>query len=204
MPTGYTAGILDGKVKTFQQFAAQCIRAFGSAIHMRDEPWDKKYTPRKPSDYHSKAIAEAEKLLKKYANCSDKEIIDLRSGQLETDRRYHLNKIKEIEENFKKLNNILQEARDYTPPTSEHTGIKDFMIEQLRETIKYDGSTDYYDEKIESINKELSNLDPVVIRHKLIEEANHDLQYHKKEYDREVELCNKHNEWAKQFLDSLK
>ena len=36
MPTGYTAGILEGKIKTFPEFAKICMRAFGAAIHMRD------------------------------------------------------------------------------------------------------------------------------------------------------------------------
>ena len=43
MPTGYTAGIIDGKTETFQDFAKQCMRAFGVTIHMRDENMDKGY-----------------------------------------------------------------------------------------------------------------------------------------------------------------
>ena len=30
MATGYTAGIIDGKTETFQDFAKQCMRAFGN------------------------------------------------------------------------------------------------------------------------------------------------------------------------------
>ena len=30
MPTGYTAGIIDGKTETFQDFEKQCMRAFGA------------------------------------------------------------------------------------------------------------------------------------------------------------------------------
>lgn len=42
MPTGYTAGIIDGKINTFRDFALVCVKAFGAAIHMRDEQ-DVKY-----------------------------------------------------------------------------------------------------------------------------------------------------------------
>ncbi len=61
MPTGYTAGIIDGTTTTFQQFAKQCIRNFGATIHMRDEPSDVEYIERIPSDFHTKAIEEANK-----------------------------------------------------------------------------------------------------------------------------------------------
>lgn len=44
MPTGYTAGILNGTIKTFKEFATKCSRAF--MIHMRDEAHDAPYTPR--------------------------------------------------------------------------------------------------------------------------------------------------------------
>ena len=64
MPTGYTAGIIDGKTETFQEFAKQCMRAFGATIHMRDENMDKEYEPRTPSDYHTKALEEAKEKLK--------------------------------------------------------------------------------------------------------------------------------------------
>ena len=45
MPTGYTAGIIDGKTETFQEFAKQCMRNFGACIHMRDENMGKEYEP---------------------------------------------------------------------------------------------------------------------------------------------------------------
>ena len=38
MPTGYTAGILEGE--TFEQYALQCAKAFGALVMMRDEPSD--------------------------------------------------------------------------------------------------------------------------------------------------------------------
>ena len=52
MPTGYTNGILNGEIKTFDEFAKQCIRAFGAAIHMRDDDFNKEYEKRKPDNYY--------------------------------------------------------------------------------------------------------------------------------------------------------
>jgi hypothetical protein len=38
MPTGYTAAIEDGTITTGKDFIKRCVRAFGVAIDMRDEP----------------------------------------------------------------------------------------------------------------------------------------------------------------------
>ena len=43
MPTGYTAEILNGEIKTFPEFAKKCARAFGAMIHMRDDSLDATY-----------------------------------------------------------------------------------------------------------------------------------------------------------------
>lgn len=40
MPTGYTVGIADGKITTFEQYAMTCARAFGALVMMRDDPFD--------------------------------------------------------------------------------------------------------------------------------------------------------------------
>jgi hypothetical protein len=75
MPTGYTSGIIDGKITTFQQFAKLCMRAFGATIHMRDESMDAEYTPDKPSEYYPKEIAKTKKLLAAIESASDKKLI---------------------------------------------------------------------------------------------------------------------------------
>jgi len=64
MPTGYTAGIINGETETFQDFAKDCMRAFGATMHMRDDDMDKDYVPRTPSDYHTKQIQSSEDNLK--------------------------------------------------------------------------------------------------------------------------------------------
>lgn len=76
MPTGYTEGIMNGKITTFPQFAKLCMRAFGATIHLRDESLDSEYEPRVPSDYHSKEIERAKKNIIDAKKLSDEEIID--------------------------------------------------------------------------------------------------------------------------------
>ena len=64
MPTGYTGYIVDGDITEFKDFAKLCMRACGATIHMRDEPTDKEYEPRTPSDYHLTSISRAENRIK--------------------------------------------------------------------------------------------------------------------------------------------
>jgi len=60
MPTGYTAAVQDGTIKTLSEYAMSCARAFGATITMRDEPSDAvipdEFTP---SPYHKDAIVRA-------------------------------------------------------------------------------------------------------------------------------------------------
>lgn len=203
MPTGYTAGILDGEIKDFKQFARLCMRNFGATIHMRDDSLSDEYVPRTPSDYHPKAIKEANKLLSDSQSMSDSEVMSLRKDELLKNKEYHLGAISKAIKNTETLTKFLEEARNYTPPTDQHTGVKTFMIEQLNSTISFDCNTSYYSEKLLAIEKELESLNPKSIRLSMLEKATKDLRYHQDEYDKEVKLCEEANTWVQKFIDSL-
>lgn len=203
MPTGYTAGILDGEIKDFKQFAKLCIRNFGATIHMRDEPMDMEYVPRTPSDYHTKAIAEANKLLSDSQQLPDEEVIGLRKEQLLKDKKYYLEAIEKAKKNTEKLNVFLKEATEYTPPTDQHNSVKDFMINQINLTIDGDCNTSYYAEKLLDIENELSTLNPQTVRLSMLEKAVKDLRYHENEYAQELKRSNESNEWVRRFMESI-
>lgn len=203
MPTGYTAGIIDGKIKTFSEFAKLCMRAFGATIHMRDDSFDAKYTPRTPSTYHQEELSEAQARLKSIQELSDTDIVLNQKIKLLESKEYHDKKIAEIKDILKKLNEFYRDAEQYQPPSGDHTGIKEFMIQQLSETIKFDGSTSYHEECIAEIDGKLKNLTASVIRKELIQSANKDILYHKKELAADVERCEKSNKWVEDFLKSL-
>lgn len=203
MPTGYTAGILDGEVKDFKQFATLCMRAFGATIHMRDENLDKPYEPRVPSNYHQERIDEANKLLQLAQNLTDEEIVTRREEELQKSKSYHIKSIEKVHQNWERLNAILIQAENYKPPTDDHNGIKSFMIDQLKQTLELDGSDKYHREKLAEINQELNNLNPAVIRSQMLASAEHDLQYHQEELRKEIKRCEDSNKWVEGFLASL-
>jgi len=204
MPTGYTAGILDGTTTSFPQFAKLCMRAFGATIHLRDESLDHEYEPRTPSDYHQKEIAKAKQLLIDAEKLTDDEIVDTRKKQLEDSKKYHLEAIEKAKKSTIQMNKILSDVRKWQPPTPDHTGIKDFMIEQIEKTIDFDCKTKYHDEKLIEIKTELSSLNANSIREQMIEKANKDLAYHNLEYSKDVERCEQSNKWVSDLLGSLK
>ena len=111
MPTGYTAGILDGTIKDFPTFAKQCMRAFGATIHMREEPASKEYEPRVPSDYHKQQLGYAMKDLEKLGKMSDIELLDDEGRRLKECEREHIKGIAKVTQQKKKLDNMFKEIR---------------------------------------------------------------------------------------------
>ena len=203
MPTGYTAGILDGTITTFPQFAKLCMRAFVATIHLRDESLDHEYEPRVPSDYHSKAIEKAKQSIIDAQKLSDNEIIEIKRKQLEDSKEYHLKSIENAKKSTIEMNKILSDVRKWQPPTTDHNGIKDFMIEQIEKTIDFDCKTDYHDKGLIETETELLTLNASEIRKQMIEKAKKDLAYHNSENLKEIERCEKSNKWVSDLLESL-
>lgn len=203
MPTGYTAGIIDGTTETFQDFAKQCMRAFGATIHMRDESMNKEYEPRTPSDYHIKALAKAKEKLKQAEIFTDAELIEMRTKELEESKKHHLESIAKTKVTRAKLEEFLSKAIEFKVPTPEHEGLKNFMVEQLKSTIDFDGKTDYHDKALPEIEMELKNIDANQIRFSLIESAKYDISYHLKEHKAELKRCSESNAWVESLLGAL-
>lgn len=140
MPTGFTSDINAGT--TFAQFAIACARAFGACITMRDDPHDapipEEFTP---DPYYTKSIEDDERRLAELRAMSD---ADKERGALEAYQaacRHHAEaaaKSEALERNYRR---ILDEVRRWKPPTVEHRGLKDFMIQQLEESIRFDCHT---------------------------------------------------------------
>lgn len=199
MPTGYTAGILDGSIKNFSQFAKKCMRAFGAASHMRDDESSKPYEPRIPSTYHKECMEEAIKELEIANSITEKDIIEKIKNDRSKNRKYHLGKIKEINENKIKIDSIIKYAETWTPPTDEHQNFKKFMLQQLIDTKKWDCDTKYHDDAL----KEMEVIDVEKERRSMIESAEYDIEYHTKEYKEEIKRCNEANKWAEDLLKSI-
>jgi len=203
MPTGYTNGILNGEIKTFDEFAKQCIRAFGAAIHMRDDDFNKEYEKRKPDNYYINSLNTAKEKLEKIKKASDNDIIKKHTKELKAYRKTYIEKIKVIKKDKELLESFLNKAENFTPPTSEHENFKKFMIQQLQETIKYDCNSYYYEQELHDVNERLNNINANDIRDNLVKRYEKDILYYTEGYEKEVENCNTSNEWVDTLLNSL-
>jgi len=205
MPTGYTAGILDGKINTFEEFATVCTRAFGATIHMRDNPMDSPYEPRTPSDYHTNSIQSKRERLEEIETMSDEKIVEDFNTQLEEDLKYHQTKMEEDKRNLEKLNSMLESAKSWVPPTEDHQPFRNFMIEQIESTIKVDGDPSYHVNKMVGIKKQMEEgINPKEYREETIQEIKSQISYHETEYQKELVRCKDSNEWMEKFFESIK
>ena len=205
MPTGYTAGILDGKVNTFEEFATVCTRAFGATIHMRDNPMDSPYEPRTPSDYHTNSIQSKRERLEEIESMSDEKIVEDFNTQLEEDLKYHQTKMEEDKRNLEKLNSMLESAKSWIPPTEDHQPFRNFMIEQIESTIKVDGDPSYHTNKMVEIKKQMEEgINPKEYREETIQEIKSQISYHETEYQKELVRCKDSNDWMDKFFESIK
>ena len=205
MPTGYTAGIIDGKITTFEQFATQCTRAFGATIHMRDNPMDSPYEPRTPSDYHTNSIQSKRERLEEIESMSDEKIVEDFNTQLEEDLKYHQTKMEEDKRNLEKLNSMLESAKSWIPPTEDHQPFRNFMIEQIESTIKVDGDPSYHTNKMVEIKKQMEEgINPKEYREETIQEIKGQISYHETEYQKELVRCKDSNDWMDKFFESIK
>lgn len=203
MPTGCTYGIIDGKITTFPQFAKQCMRAFGATIHMRDDDMDAEFKEREPSCYHTKEISKLKKLIEDTTKSSDGDLILKKRKELNESKKYHLEKIESDAIAKKRCLDMLVDIEKWQPPTSEHTGLKDFMREQIKTTIDYDFSGTYHQDAVNKINVELENINADDIRSETLKEANKSLLYHEKEFAEEIKRCTNSNKWVADLINSL-
>jgi hypothetical protein len=194
MPTGYTAPIKDGI--TFEQYALGCARAFGALILMRDDPADAPIPERfEPSDYNRKALEDARAEL---ARLDAMSLVDAASAAesayvAEVDRCNE--RRREYIDLRNKYNAMLAQVVKWEPPTPDHVNYKQFMIDQIRESIDWDCNEKYITEP-----ERLTGSQWLA---KQITEARRMVAYHEKAYAEEVERTNDRNAWIRALRDSL-
>jgi hypothetical protein len=203
MTTGYTAGIIDGTTKTFQDFAKQCVRAFGAAIHMKEDDMKEEYKPRTPDDYYTKALQKSKEDLERAENLTDGELVEMRKTELEKTRAHYVKTIAERKVAVKRIKEFLVKAEEFEPPTEEHVGIKEFMIEQLNTTLDFDGNFEFSEQELTKTEMELQNIDANAVRFGLIEDAKRSIEYNLKKHQENIKSCADSNKWVERFLEAI-
>ncbi|MFI8643839.1 hypothetical protein ACIGJK_03415 [Pseudomonas iridis] len=196
MPTGYTADIKDGI--SFSTFALNCARAFGATITLRDESGGGEAIPQQfePDSYHAKALSsDREKLAAlesmTLAECELKAAAEHTASEVQ-----RLQRIKEFHDLRQSYDEMLKCAQSWIPPSEEHVGLKDFMVKQITDSLKWDCDTSYY-----------ATPTPVLSGLEWLESAKEktisSIAYHKKAYADEVARTEQRNTWISALRASL-
>lgn len=138
MPTGYTADLHDGKDVTFREFALKCSRAMGAAIMQRDEDANAEIKLRTVEDYYYENVTRAKTELAKALTRSTEYWEAEQDSEIAKARDYKYEYLEKQASMEGRYNDMLSEVEAWNPPTSEHEGLKKFMIEQLKSSIEFD------------------------------------------------------------------
>lgn len=204
MPTGYTAGIEDGKITTGKEFLKLCTRAFGIAMDLRDEPLSTP-TPTKfePNTYYKDKFEEAKTELEKCRKMSFEEA-KTKMIKSHTDRvRIYKSIAERYTENNNKYAKVRTEVEAWIPPTLEHYNLKKFALEQIDMCIE---KQEYIDECLQKSNEELDVSDEAVERFisQEFESCYENLKRKKECWEEEQARAASKNAWMENFLNSLK
>jgi hypothetical protein len=139
MPTGYTADVQDGKITDFPTFALLCARAFGALVTMRDDPLGAPVPEEfQPSQHYAeRARAERDRLDGLLAMTPD-EIEVARNVAEEKRAAAWAEANTRATASAARYEAMLAAAEAWEPPSEDHTELKAFMIQQLKESIRFD------------------------------------------------------------------
>jgi len=196
MPTGYTAAIADGI--SFKDFVMQCARSRVALIEMRDLPFDAPIPNQfEPSDYHVKQQRLAEDEVQRLLKMTDEE------AEIEAQHDFEkacVDNTQSIEKTIKlryKYEAMLEQVKAWNPPTAEHQELKQFMIDQIIDSMNFDCNIDYYKQ---NQPRRLTGAD---WRKKKLDAAIDNYKYHKDAYLKEIERIESRNQWVKVLRESL-
>lgn len=197
MPTGYTSNIKDGI--NFNKFIMDCARAFGACVTMKEDSKDTRIPKEfEVSTYHEEEI---KKTLKETETINNMTVQEARKRATEDrikEKKYNNKCLSEAVSLRKKYDNMLRKAKQWTPPSKDHVGLKNFMIDQIEESIRWDCNLDYY------IGKKIKLITGLQWLKNKITKLEGDLYYHIQAKKEERDRVDRRNKWVKDLRESLK
>jgi hypothetical protein len=195
MPTGYTAELME-KGQDFRTFALTCARAFGATIMQRDDPLSELPKKQDPRNYSAERLAEAGAELTRLRAMNSDERFDFSSKRKNETVTSCAKYLQRARDENKRLDDMLAQVVAWTPPTSEHAGVKAFMIEQItisKNDLKYPELS-----LREATDKALNSY-----YEDAVAKAERDIGYYTEEAAKEQQRMNGRNEWIEQLYASL-
>lgn len=189
MPTGYTAFIEDGRIRSGKEFLHLCLRAFGGCANLRDQSLENKddFTQDLIDAYdcdiayHQKNLDGCQEIVDKYKNMTDEELcekyIEDTKAKIDFLKKYSF-KDNEKYGIYLKIKYEI-EHWDCDP---QFQSIKDFALNQL--SMSYSSDDDYYQKELKKCGeptKEGFEKVKEEYRNSLIRDAEWHVNYHSDE-----------------------
>lgn len=194
MPSGYTDPVKNGTITELPDFVWRCARAFGALIEMRDEP-----TGAKIPEFIEPSMSSYQRFFRAEVELAATRAMTMemvyRAYKEERDEHYALDEKMEAEreEAFERYLDMLLKVLDWQPPTPEHHGLKELMIQQLADSISFDcrpfhfpfpdTPEEWHAQRIQDLEKTISRA----------------WEAHQEELDR----CRGRNRWVRDLRSSL-
>ena len=203
--TGLTSALILQDL-SFNEFVLLCTRAMGVCITMKDRPFTDPI-PEKfiPDSHYKEALEKAEVVLEVFTKFREGDFAEAYARQDILESIKCLEKENSSDKNLKvlqKYNSIIQQAKDWIPPSQDHQGLKTFMISQLEESKKFDCIFSQNSSYLEEIDR-LKSLDLMDHYRFLRKEAEYNVEYNRRHWQEEVQRVNERNEWMMSLVKSL-
>lgn len=182
--------------QSFQDFVMLCARAMVACVMMRDEPLDAPIPKFEPSDWHAKRIAEAKAEVAKLEAMDNAARIEFGESKKAADIKRNREWLAKEEAQNARLDEMRGKVSAWEPPTSDHEGLKRFMLEQI------DISANSLNYIRESIAKAEAKA-PVDYYAEAVAEAARSVTYHAEEDAKENARTDSRNEWVEKLRESL-
>lgn len=196
MPTGYTAKVQKGD-ETFGQFVWGCARAFGALVTMRDAPVDAPVPEAfEVSDFYYGSVSRAETRLAELRDMTDEEAETAALEEANEAREYNDQAQAQRAQERANYESMLAKVKAWEPPTKDHAGLRQFMIEQLVRSIEFDCGGDPY-------LKEEQPLSGAEWRAARLADTERDLDYARKSLREEEARVRSRNEWISALRESV-
>lgn len=193
MSTGYTNPVREGI--DFRTFVLRCARAIDYLGHMRDLPMDV-LPPRKtdPEDYHLQEIKKCEEDLSRAEEMSLEEAERCAEVASAYAKKSNAEANKKTKEDEQKYREMLREVSHWDVEGTGLSGLKEFMISQLQETIDMD---------CKPLVLAVEEMSGESWLKELKYDARSRLDYHRKRYQKELDRTEACNKWLQELYDSL-
>jgi len=196
MPTGYTAELME-KGQTFPEFIMGCARAFGALILKRDDPSGTAIPEKfEPSNFHAKRLIEANEKLVWLKSMDDSEKEAFGRSERNADIKRNIAWLEKSRAEDARLDSMTALVKEWIPPTADHQGLKDFMLEQIN--ISKNG-LDYVKDSLAEAEKKL----PMAYYVAAVSSSSRAIEHNTKVNADEIERANERSEWVRKLRESI-